>query len=192
MTTVRAGLHGLDAALTVAELSRAVIDAEAAGGWNVAGARRPLSDVEWASGVRFGWLAERETTLSERLLRATDPIEQVLTGWLSDITDGLNPRQTVEVVAAAASPVTDWQPPTMRDVSEQVTATVVGVLWECWEAAAGDVLREAHSQHTRPNAGIVAMDEGTRTVVQGLATQLVAARASRVLAAALDAARDGL
>ena len=190
--TARAALRSLDATVTVAELQRTVIAEEAAAGWNVADARRPLSDQERKAGVRFGWLAERENTLAERLTAATDPIQAIIVDWLTDITSTLNPRQTVEVVAAAASPLSQWTPPGIDQVTQAVTAEVSRILMDAWTAGAADVLREADTQKATAPGVTVPMDAATSELIAGLAAQLIAARASRVLTAAVEAARTAL
>ena len=182
-------LAELDAAVGVAELERAVIAAEAAGGWNVPDARRSLTEAEFKAGVEFGDMQTRMTRAADALAAATDPVAEHVMSWLGQRLAGVDGPGAVLVLSDLASPATAMPIPGLDKVIGDCEAAAVRVLQRVWVDAAAEARWEARRQNVNPPEVDLPIDDATSTVVAGAARTIVADRLARLLRVALEAAR---
>lgn len=188
--TLTAALADLDAAVTLAELERAVIAAEAEAGWNVHNARRPLTAAEFAAGVKFGPIQRRYDRLAEALVVAVEPVAEAVLAWLPDALAGLTPRQAADALSRMASPTTPLPAPGLDDASATARAAVERTLRQAWQEACGDVLTEARHQGAKHlPAEPAPITPAAADVIDAATDRLVGHRVARVLAVAEATAR---
>lgn len=185
-----AHLAATEARVVLAELERIVIAAEADAGRSVPNARRPLTDAEFASGVRFGDIDQLVRETAQAMLDAALTITDHLLDALPDMTRGKSQAQVIAMLTRLASPSTGMDVPGIDRVIAQATATAEAALRDAWEAAAQGLLDESASQGATNLPGVVQVDEATDEIIATAAAQVIDTWVGRALGAALQAARS--
>lgn len=182
-------LGGLEVTVALAELERAVIAAEAESGRSVPNARRPLTEVEFAAGVRFGRIdalvQETAAAMVEVARKVTDHIE----AELPTLTRGLTPAQVAGLLSRMASPTTGLDVPGIHEAEAVAHRDARAALEEAWARTAQGVLDEAASQGAQDLPPVVPVDAVTVDVIDAAVSTVITAWVSRWLTVAVDAAR---
>lgn len=186
---MRAALAGLDAAVTVAELERTIIAAEAEVGLNIPNARRALSSVEFAAGVRFGDMYQRMMLAGERLANVTAPVVDLLSGWLLDRLRSASKGEAVALLTGMLSPAAPLPVPGLSEAMAVATREGVAVLSAVWRESAEDVKAEAVRQGGNAPASTETPDDDTRAVMTAAVETVIVQAMTRLLQVALEAAR---
>jgi hypothetical protein len=179
-------------------LAAEVIAAEAAGGWSIHAATRPLHQHEVRARVRFGDLERLGDDTAGLIARhASDVHSAAVTALISDlraIADRGDALALLNQLQALASPVSGTTL-ALRGAIEAAAERITETLAATRERAAGEVVLEARRQGVPdvqlPLAGDLPLSRRDEATLQALARTVAEAPVARVLDVALREARAG-